>query len=157
MRNFHVEHYRPKSRFAALANDYDNLFFACGICNVFKGDDWPGDPDPSNNAIAYPKPSNVDYNSLFSVDDGGAVSGRNPAAVYLIERVHLNRAQLIVSRRFEKALEELSAFLDWVHAFRPQYQGREGDLERLLHLVVQLAQYQVRITQARPYGPADQR
>jgi len=40
-RFFHVEHYRPKSLFAALQTVYSNLFYSCAICNELKGDYWP--------------------------------------------------------------------------------------------------------------------
>jgi 5-methylcytosine-specific restriction endonuclease McrA len=57
IRNFHVEHYRPKSKFEKLENDIKNLFYACAICNTFKGDDWPGEPEKDFFAPCYPDPS----------------------------------------------------------------------------------------------------
>ena len=46
IRNFHVEHYRPKAKdkFPHLEHVYSNLFFACSICNGFKSDDWKNEP-----------------------------------------------------------------------------------------------------------------
>jgi 5-methylcytosine-specific restriction endonuclease McrA len=41
----HVEHYRPASRYPALAHAWDNLLFACWHCNVtFKSDRFPIEP-----------------------------------------------------------------------------------------------------------------
>ena len=116
MRNFHVEHYRPKSLFEDLEHQYSNLFYACGICNTFKGDDWPSDPTSDTfDYVHYPDPSQTDYSKLFVVDPNTAlVSGTNIAAKYMVEKLNLNRAQILRNRkllllggRLAKARDEL--------------------------------------------------
>lgn len=37
---FHVEHYRPRNRFASLETTYANLFYSCAACNRFKDTYW---------------------------------------------------------------------------------------------------------------------
>lgn len=107
IRNFHVEHYKPKSlpAFASLVNTYTNLFFACAICNSFKSNDWLGEPTKELNTPCYPDPSVVDYSELFCVNDVGILVGNNLAAKYLIQKIYLNRPQLIINRR-EHLFEE---------------------------------------------------
>lgn len=39
---FHVDHYRPKSKFPHLICNYSNLIYSCRYCNRNKGDYWPG-------------------------------------------------------------------------------------------------------------------
>ncbi len=39
---FHVDHYRPKSKFPHLICKYTNLIYSCRYCNRNKGDYWPG-------------------------------------------------------------------------------------------------------------------
>jgi len=41
--NFELDHFRPKSRpkFAGLINDFYNLYYACHVCNQYKGQLWP--------------------------------------------------------------------------------------------------------------------
>lgn len=39
---FHVDHYRPKSKFPHLVCNYNNLIYSCRYCNRNKGDYWPG-------------------------------------------------------------------------------------------------------------------
>lgn len=41
-RNFHVEHFAPKSRFPELATIYENLIYSCPYCNLSKSDKWLG-------------------------------------------------------------------------------------------------------------------
>lgn len=102
LRNFHVEHYRPKKKFPALINEFSNLFFACAICNTFKGDDWPRDPESNHGVPSYPNPAEIHYSELFQIDRRfGRVTGQFVAAVYIEERLYLNRPQLIAERRTE--------------------------------------------------------
>lgn len=107
--HYHIEHYKPKSKFKALENDICNLFYACPICNKFKGDDWPCDDD-DHNQVCYPNPSKVDYNNLFVVNSKYELIGNNTAARYVVHRLFLNRAQLIFERR-ESALRTKADYL----------------------------------------------
>jgi hypothetical protein len=110
VRNFHVEHYKPKSLFKQLENDIRNLFYACSICNVFKGDDWPGDPAEDHTAVAYPDPSKVDYSEIFDIDEATfTVNGKFSASKYMAERLFLNREQLILERRRVTLLDRVTA------------------------------------------------
>ncbi len=100
IRNFHVEHYRPKAkhRFPELENTYANLFYACPICNTFKGSDWPAEPDHKKQS--YLDPSVSEYSQLFTINlQSGEVYSDVVASRYMIEKIHLNRGQLIMERR----------------------------------------------------------
>jgi 5-methylcytosine-specific restriction endonuclease McrA len=101
-RNFHVEHYKPKShpKFKHLEHSIKNLFYACPICNIFKGDSWPRAPRKDHSVEAYPNPSKYDYCDLFDVEESnGEITGKFPASKYLVVRLHLNREQLVTERR----------------------------------------------------------
>lgn len=37
---FHVDHFKPKSKFDDLKREYSNLYYACHKCNVYKKDNW---------------------------------------------------------------------------------------------------------------------
>jgi hypothetical protein len=102
IRNFAVEHYKPKSltKFKKLENDITNLFFACSICNGFKGNDWYDEPLDDFTKIVYPDPSKTDYSALFYVNPHtGVVDGKNIAGRYISEKLYLNRIQLILDRK----------------------------------------------------------
>lgn len=104
IRNFHVEHYKPKGniRFSKLENVISNLFYSCAICNCFKSDDWPDDPNSELNIACYPDPSVVDYSNIFDIDvNTGLLDGKNVAARYILYKLFLNRPQLIINRREE--------------------------------------------------------
>src|SRR5262249_35031221 len=111
-RNFHVEHFKPKgnSRFRSLENVYKNLYYACAICNTFKGDEWPGSVGRTFSRVGFIDPSITDYCLVFAKDNNSAeISGRNIAARYMIEQLYLNRPQLILERRLRNAERALSS------------------------------------------------
>jgi hypothetical protein len=100
--HYHIDHYRPKSKpeFKEYELDICNLFYACPICNRFKSDDWPNEPNDELNRASYPDPSQIDYASIFYLDTTNfKLKGTNVAANYVIERLYLNRPQLIYERR----------------------------------------------------------
>lgn len=112
--NFHVEHYRPKSLFGDLENSIGNLYLACAICNRFKSDDWPNEPLPDHSAASYPDPHTCDYSTLFSVESGSfSIAGLYVASRYLVERLYLNRPQLLRERRHAQLLNELTLLKEW--------------------------------------------
>jgi len=97
--HFHIEHFRPKSKFKGLEHIITNLYHACPICNRFKLDDWPSQPDDLEK-ICYPDPSDHDYSDLFDLElNSYSISGKYIASVYLINRLYLNRPQLVYERR----------------------------------------------------------
>lgn len=105
IRNFHVEHYRPKSRFPDLENSISNLFYACPICNTFKGSDWPA--EPNHEIQSYLNPCESNYTELFTINfQTGEIEGSDVASNYMIEKVHLNRGQLILERRLHHLIRK---------------------------------------------------
>jgi hypothetical protein len=121
-RHFHVEHFRPKSRFSDLIADYQNLLYACDVCNIFKGDDWPSD-EPLVDGVGYLDPCEHDYDEHFVVADDYQLQGITPVAAYMVEHLHLNRRQLQILRqkrareiaihnRFLQLIEETLVMID---------------------------------------------
>ena len=109
IRNFHVEHYRPKSKkkFPELENDYFNLFFACSICNGFKGDDWKVEPTENLDNNSYPNPLEIDYSSFLKTNRASEIESDFITGKYLINKIFLNRPQLILERKINKLYYEI--------------------------------------------------
>lgn len=97
--NYHIDHFRPKSlpQYKSLENDIRNLFYACPICNRFKSNDWPA--EPNLDVVSYPDPSQIDYSVLFRMNKNFEIEGIYTASKYLVLRLFLNRAQLLMERR----------------------------------------------------------
>lgn len=154
-RNFHVEHFRPKSRFPALEIAYLNLFYACAVCNAFKLNDWPSDAEESS-AACYLDPSKVDYSTLFDVDHSrGVVTAKCVAAMYLEHRLHLNRPQLAVARRYRHLFQRLAVLNRTLRAGLSSERVTKARAIRVAKLTTKIADVLMRAAQARPYA-ADQ-
>lgn len=97
--HYHIDHYKPKSKFPNLINTITNLYYACPVCNRFKSDDWQGDSNDLN-VICYPDPSDHDYRDLLKMDlQSYILIGKYTSSKYLINKLYLNRPQLIYERR----------------------------------------------------------
>lgn len=108
VRNFHLDHYRPKNLFVALENVIANIFYACSICNSFKGADWPGEPMLDFSNYCYPDPSKVDYSTILIEGDCGVVKSELVSGKYMVERLYINRPQMVMLRRRDKLVVEIN-------------------------------------------------
>lgn len=161
IRNFHVEHYRPKSRFPDLINDIKNLFYACAICNVFKGNDWPNEPDTKFSKSCYPNPSETDYNTLFSIDDNkGVLEGEFIASKYITEKLYLNRPQLILLRRNFFSFKKVDEYMSFFDEIKPRLEEMTDKdskvfLKKFLDIFYEILDIQRQLLKLRPYEEAD--
>ena len=154
LRNFHVEHFRPKSRFPRFENEIRNLYLACAVCNVLKCDDWPGDPKADHTTPAYPDPAQSDYNDLFSINlSTFEVSSVTVAGQYVTERLMLNRAQLVLQRRLHAGLLRLGIFETWCQSIPSGVRRR--DLRAVVKVLSKVGSIKAQIITARPYQDKD--
>lgn len=158
--NYHIDHFRPKSipKFKPLENDICNLFYACPICNRFKSNDWPAEPDL--DAVSYPDPSQIDYSGLFVLQNDFQIEGNCTASQYLVLRLFLNRAQLIMERREEikvrqatELMKELSDLIDKVGEadLKEAYEALK-EVDKVKNNIQELSERRKKI---RPYGLKD--
>ncbi len=134
--NFHVEHYKPKSLFPHLKNTITNLFYSCPICNIFKSNDWHEVTGDLNN-IYYPDPSNFDYSNLFSVEPNGYLISKNNCGTYIINKLGLNRTQLVIDRNFINMIKSYKELMVDVRKVRDQLiiENSENSIKILKDLV----------------------
>ncbi|MFD0962554.1 hypothetical protein [Pseudofulvibacter geojedonensis] len=153
--HYHIEHYRPKSikRFKKLENDIKNLFYCCPICNRFKSNDWPNDPDDLE-VICYPDPSEYDYSNLIDVDgDNFKVEGKYLSTRYLIERLYLNRPQLIYERRETVLRSKQIKLVSEINHYKEKFQLDDDVvfLKNYLSIILQLQETLDKRRKIRPY------
>jgi len=163
IRNYHVEHFRPKSKFKHLEHEYSNLFYACSICNVFKGDSWIEPPGEVTNwgAKYFPDPSTVDLSTVLEYVDGQRVSSKFVSGRFLIERLHLNRPQLVLARRASAVRAELDCQCADLARLAQGVEIRsaaDGELlKEIIGLMRQVVAVIVQLSEVRPYVPAGTR
>lgn len=156
--NFHVEHFRPKSRFKTLENDIDNLYVACAICNRFKSDDWPGEPDAKGLKATFLDPGVSDYSKHIRYrGDTMLLHGSTVAGCFMVERLFLNRQQLLFSRRYRVATGTIKAATAYLSAQLDEIiaAGRPGAqlLAEITKVSIKLNELQARLATASPYAP----
>jgi len=161
IRNFHVEHYRPKAKFRKLENDIRNLFYACPICNTFKGDDWPNEPVEDFSNPSYPDPSRVEYNEIFKIDtSSGEIKAKYIAPKYMIEKMNLNRPQLITERRIFCAYLKLREFEEFFIRIIPDLmKNKDGRaryfLAQITEKFIEISSLHREFRSVRPYRETD--
>lgn len=163
LRNFHVEHYRPKGnkRFRLLINKIDNLLYACSVCNSFKGDDWPSDPAVDHSCASYPDPVSTDYNLIFTIGKTYRLRSRYVAGCYVRERLALDRWQLLMERREAALLNRLDGVKTMVRAFiEATLAGKVPDAARPLSSMMfsalqDISDVRERLRDVAPYGEGD--
>ena len=68
-----IEHFRPKAVFPELAMTWQNFLWACGICNLFKRDQFPPDTQPGVPLI---NPIEENVWDFFFIDEFGNLTPR---------------------------------------------------------------------------------
>lgn len=156
--NFHVEHFRPKSLFNALRDAIDNLFAACAICNRFKSDEWPGEPDP--DAPTFLDPSETDYHQHFEIDGTQLIlTGTSTAGKFMVERLFLNRPQLLLRRRVALITAQIKAANSVVAADLARLRGDNTEeielIRALAEASLRISTLQASLSMAAPYAAHD--
>lgn len=79
--SFHIDHFKPKSKFPQLSTKYSNLVYSCSYVNVSKSDDISGFLDPVD----------IDYNQHFFRDELGNIYpiDNSPTAKYMYIKLKL--------------------------------------------------------------------
>lgn len=94
-----VDHFQPRSKGGSDA--LENLVYCCPACNEFKGDYWqPGSP----RRILHPLRDNLTEH--FILTDEGTLHPLTETGDLHIARLHLNRRELVLHRREQRALAE---------------------------------------------------
>jgi hypothetical protein len=86
-----IDHFQPQSQ--GGTDDLENLVYCCHACNEFKGDYW--EPD-SEERILHPRLDSLSEHLREYPD--GTVMGLTPTGVFHVQKMRLNRPQLIARR-----------------------------------------------------------
>lgn len=87
---YHIDHFKPKSKFPNLEIDYNNLVYSCPYCNNSKSDKWQeegGFIDPCDN----------EYDNHLKRDKRGKIQYKTDRGEYIYKslKLHLVRHELI--------------------------------------------------------------
>jgi len=94
-----VDHFHPTS--AGGSDELDNLVYACTACNRFKGDYRSADA-PEGLRLLHPRRDEASAHIPEMAQ--GRLIGMTPRGWFHIQRLHLNRPQLVELRRLHHVL-----------------------------------------------------
>ncbi|SEB27626.1 HEPN domain-containing protein [Paenibacillus sp. 276b] len=98
-----LNNFYPKSLYPALAYDWDNIFFACDICDRRKKN-----TDPIlNGELTILHPVYDDIESQLIEKEDGTIHGNNTKAANTIDLFDLNRQELIDQRQRNRLVRML--------------------------------------------------
>ncbi len=112
-RGFHIDHFRPRSPFNHLSNEYNNLVYACPYCNGAKSNDWPsGKEDIAvlDDGRGYIDPCDLDFDKHFERHNNGRIRPKTEIGKYMYKQLKLGlrRHQLAWAReQLGNSLREL--------------------------------------------------
>ena len=101
-----VDHFRPRQRpeFKHLEKEWANLYYACRRCNLHKWNHWPT-PDEETRGLRFIDPCEDDPDDHVRIvphpENGWLcwLRALTPAGRYTIDKIRLNRKQLVDIRR----------------------------------------------------------
>jgi hypothetical protein len=96
--NFELDHFRPRSLYRHLQNDYYNIYYSCHPCNHIKRDAWPS-AELEARGITLVDLCADEFTQHFQPSDDGVWYGLTPAGAYTIDVLRLNRKHLLEIRR----------------------------------------------------------
>jgi hypothetical protein len=88
-----VDHYRP--RVHGGTDEEDNLVYCCARCNEHKGAYWH-EHDPPHVRLLHP--GQDDLTQYLHESDDGRIIGLAPEGEFFVQRLRLNRPQLVAYR-----------------------------------------------------------
>ncbi len=134
-----IDHYQPIKH--GGNDDLDNLVYVCPACNRFKGDYWPQDDDPDSFSLLHPDEDDV--SSHITLATNGRLVGLTPRGWFHIQRLHLNRSQLVTWRQRQRHSAEIQAALTQAETTQRQLRERirilEQEVAELQEIIARLA------------------
>lgn len=133
-----IDHFLPQSQ--GGQDKLDNLVYACRTCNAFKGDYWPPPGASSDLMLLHPRRDDLSTH-IGSLPDGRLI-GLTKRGWFHIQRLRLNRAQLIELRLQRVELQRLRDTLEHNRQAQNQLEEYirelEQEIERLLQIIAEL-------------------
>jgi hypothetical protein len=123
-----VDHFQPRSQDGL--DELENWVYCCHACNEFKGDFWQ---PASLRRILHPLKDDLAMH--LTEQEDGTLLARSETGAFHIERLHLNRPQLIAYRRerrlLEAARQSQARLLERLERLEEQVKTMTAQLEQL--------------------------
>jgi HNH endonuclease len=133
-----IDHVHPLA--AGGSDEIENLVYACTACNRFKGEYAPPPDAPESLRLLHPRRD--DTSAHISATAQGRLLGLTPRGWFHIQRLHLNRAQLIELRHLHLLLgaqrDELTRSREAEARLLRENSALQGEITRLRAAMIEL-------------------
>ena len=131
-----IDHFRPLNasghNFTHLKNDYDNLYWTCGQCNLEKSNRWPSDAEYAEG-YRFLDPCADDHEDHWTTHADGTVTAKTNIGRFTIRLIRLDRQRLNDLRRF------LHGYQAKIAALEVELGRRELGAEQRMALLAHIA------------------
>ena len=125
-----IDHFQPHSH--GGADDPTNWVYCCHACNEFKGDHWQ--PESLRRIL---HPLRDDFSAYIVEETDGKLRGLTETGTFHIQRLHLNRPQLVAHRLARRINAEVRRALATHHQEEATHLQRLAELEEALQAALQ--------------------
>ncbi len=133
-----IDHFHPQA--AGGSDEIENLVYACTACNRFNGDYASAPHSPESLRLLHPRRDDLDAHITEMLD--GRLLGITPRGWFHIQRLHLNRAQLIEMRHLQRIMraqrDELTRAKEAEALLRQENSALQSEIARLRAAVIAL-------------------
>lgn len=120
-----MDHFHPQA--AGGSDDIENIVYACTTCNRFKGDYAPAPGAPESLRLLHPLRD--DLSAHIDETTLGRLVGLTSRGWFHIQRLHLNRPQLVDRRHLHHVLHAQRADLSRARQAEARLRRENGALE----------------------------
>lgn len=137
-RGFHIDHFRPHSKFPNLKTDYNNLAYSCPFCNVAKSNDWPGDEHNNiGNGVGYIDPCDASFEKHLTRHQNGRIEPLTNIGKYMYNELHLG----LKRKQYVWLLNELDTVMDEVTSLLNSLSISDPNREALKNRYIELSMH----------------
>ncbi|MGI4788564.1 MAG: HNH endonuclease [Janthinobacterium lividum] len=115
-----IDHFRPLNArnqdFTHLKNDYSNLYWTCGQCNLEKGNSWPSAAEYAEG-LRFLDPCIEDHDDHWNTHANGTITAKTSIGRFTVRIIRLDRQRL----------NDLRGFL---HSYQEKITALEAELRR---------------------------
>jgi uncharacterized protein (TIGR02646 family) len=97
--SFEIDHFRPQSRFPDLRSLYENLYYCCRKCNVYKSSIWPSDGQVMGGSVFCDPCVEDPYQVHLSERLDGTLDELTPCGEFTNGHIRLDRPDLCEWRK----------------------------------------------------------
>jgi len=127
-----IDHYQPQS--CGGSDELDNLVYCCHTCNGFKADTWHAKADHAR--ILNPR-VDIAAQHLLALPDG-TLQPLSPIGTWTIDKLRLNRHQLVAHRLHEASHNKVMEALKLLRDLRREQISRQMELPSSSQLLREL-------------------